>query len=113
MRLAEGERKGTQWRLPARLPGLELNLVLVGVAVDQLAGDAEWRGNARQGVRREPSRILDLVPVDLDLARCVLGGESEHQRVRERPRLAGEVLDPADLDPDFLANLPTDSVLKR
>ena len=40
-------------------------------------------------------------------------GEADHERVRERPRLAREVGDPVDLDADLLLELAGDALLER
>src|SRR5690606_37839041 len=51
--------------------------------------------------------------VDPDLAPGVLRGEGDHQRVREGPGLAPEIVDPPYLDPDLLHHLSSDGLLQR
>src|SRR5262249_43388568 len=81
--------------------------------VDQAARDAELRRNERQVVLSEPAGVEQLLLVDPDLAVCVPRREADHQRMRERPRLAAEVADVCDLDPDLLADLAGHSLLQR
>ena len=59
------------------------------------------------------SRFGDFGGVRPQLAAGVFGGIRDHQRMRERPRLAGEVADVADRDAYFLAHLAVDAILDR
>jgi branched-chain amino acid aminotransferase len=58
-------------------------------------------------------RLGDLRRVDADLAAGVFGGEADHQRVGERPRLAADVAHVGDLDPHLLTDLAADRLLER
>src|SRR6185436_600222 len=62
---------------------------------------------------RAPVRLGDLRRVDAQLAARVLGGETDHQRVGERPRLAAEVAHLAELDAHLLADLAAHRLLER
>src|SRR4029453_14556423 len=68
----------------------------------------EQRGHA---VGPEPTGVLDLTPVDADLACAVARLEAEHERVRKRPRLASEPAHVLDLDPGFLPHLAHNRLL--
>src|SRR6185437_13536822 len=51
--------------------------------------------------------------VDDDLLADPLGEKAHHQGRRERPRLRAQVLDPADIDPGLLHDLPPYAFLRR
>src|ERR1039458_1098097 len=76
--------------------------------VDQTSSDAEWRRDFGQIVRFEPSGVHDLLAIDLDLARQPGSKEADHQGVRERPWLAAEIANEADLHADCLPFAPFD-----
>ncbi|MCY1372429.1 hypothetical protein D9M69_596340 [compost metagenome] len=61
----------------------------------------------------EPLRILDLIDLHDDLAGRIFGMEAEHQRMRERPALAAQVLQVLDLDPHLFAHLARHALLDR
>src|SRR3712207_1034627 len=80
--------------------------------VDHGAGDAVPRRDHREIFHRIPVRVLDLCRFHPHLSARVVGGESYHQRARERPRLAPEVPDVRELDPDLLVDLPSYGLLE-
>src|SRR4051794_26316452 len=88
-------------------------------AVDDVPGDRDGRrqrlraGARAQLLPAEPAGLLDLVVVDPQLLLGRPGDEAEHQRLRERPRLAGDVADVGDGDPDLLGDLPDHGRLGR
>src|SRR5262249_6619384 len=73
--------------------------------------DAHLGGQPRQVLAVVPVRLGQLLRVDADLAGGVAGGEADHELVRERPGLAAEVAQVADLDPRFLVDLARDRLL--
>src|SRR4051794_23269611 len=81
-------------------------------AVDDVPGDRDGRrqrlraGARAQLLPAEPPGLLDLVVVDPQLLLGRPGHEAQHQRLRERPGLAGDVADVGDGDPDLLGDLP-------
>src|SRR5215207_9509814 len=89
--------------------------VLFHEVVYHCAGDADPRGNPhgdfRELVRPVPSCVLDLSGFGYQFAARVIRGKADHERVREGPRLATEVPDVPDLDPDFFAHLAADGLL--
>ncbi len=80
--------------------------------VDQLASDRDRRRNVGKLIATEPLGVDDLGRVDLDLARLPVGGEPDHQAVRERPWLATPVTNVADLDADLFADLALDGTFQ-
>src|SRR5215208_4793816 len=60
-----------------------------------------------------PAGVLDLTGFRSQVATRVICGKGDHERVRERPRLAPEVPDVRDLDPDLLAHLADYSLFYR
>src|ERR671917_100817 len=90
---------GRQWRLDAG-SGYEV--------VDHAPGDAHLRRKLGELVRAVPTGVLDLAGLQPDLPSRVVGGEADHERVREGPRLAAEVPEVLDLDTDLLAHLAVD-----
>src|SRR4051794_27234231 len=81
--------------------------------VNQAAGDADARRDVGEFIDAEPVGSSELARVDGDLARSPLRAEAEHQRVREGPGLAAEILDVGDLDPHLLADLAAHRRLQR
>ena len=73
--------------------------------VDQAAGDCEGGRDTGELVGGEPTGVRQLAFLELELTSRVLGGEADHQRVGEGPRLAAEVADVAEVDPHLLAHL--------
>lgn len=61
-------------------------------------------------------RFDDLIPIDRDLGRCRGGEVAEHQGIRERPRLTGDVANVIGIethrDPDFLGYLTPHCLLR-
>ncbi len=57
--------------------------------------------------------MLNLFIVNPKLSCSPRGGEAQHQRVRERPRLAPKVADVLHLDADFFKYLAPDALLNR
>src|SRR5690606_22362159 len=104
---------GPARELPARRWRLLLSAELGQPRVDQAASDADARREERQRVGREERRLRDLDAVDPDLAARVLGGEADHERVREGPGLAAEVAHVRDLDADLFADLARDGLFER
>ena len=64
-----------------------------------------------QLVAGEPAGLVDLVAVDVDLGGGGAGHEAEHEAGRERPGLAGDVLDLADGDAGLLVHLAAHRLL--
>ncbi len=63
-------------------------------------------GQVGQGVLwPEPARIIDFVCLDTQFPARILGGISHHQRMRERPGLAAEILDIVHAQPHFFHDL--------
>ena len=58
-------------------------------------------------------RVDQLGLLDAQVAADPGGREADHERVRERPGLAGEVGDVGDLDADLLLELARDALLER
>src|SRR5438874_7643969 len=81
--------------------------------VDQSSSDRDSARKFRQLQYIEPLRVLDFARLWRDLARAPLGDERDHQRMRERPRLAREVADAADAHADFLLHLAREALLER
>src|SRR5207248_5823593 len=61
----------------------------------------------------EPLCVLDFAGLRRDLAIAPLGNEGDHQRMRERPRLAREVADVRDAHADLLLHLAREALLER
>src|SRR5262249_36542072 len=83
--------------------------------IDQPASDADSSRQTRQIFNIfdvEPARVLDFRAVDPNFSAGVLGEERDHERVRERPRLAGEVPHPAHAHADLLMHLPLQTLLQ-
>src|SRR5699024_439139 len=86
---------------------------VVQPAVEELAGDGDGRGcpDRRRGdgvpqlLASEPSQGGDLGPVRGELTAGCLGGEPEHERTREGPRLGPEVLGICDLEVGLFPDL--------
>src|SRR5206468_4419921 len=79
--------------------------------VDQPPGDRHARRQLRDCIEVKPSRFRDLGVVRPEIASRIFSGECDHKRVRKRPRLAREVLEPANLDADFLAHFAANAIL--
>ena len=60
-----------------------------------------------------PAGFDDLVLLDHEIAGSVFGGETDHQRVWKRPRLAVEVFDVCDFDPNLLFDLSVHRLFQR
>ena len=73
-----------------------------------MPGGIIGRSSARYHCASTISRL-----VDDDVAARPRGLEPDHQRVRERPRLAGDVAHVGDLHPDLLAHLAVHGLLHR
>src|SRR5258708_22702577 len=83
---------------------------------DQSASDADSSRKPRQIFkisRIEPPRILDFRPIYANFAAVIIGEERNHERMRERPSLAGEATRLAHADPDFLIHLALQTLLQR
>ncbi len=78
-----------------------------------MAGNGPRRRQRRQLIDAKPARILDLVFLHDDFATGIFGVEAEHQRMRERPALAADVVQVLHLDADFLAHLARHAMLHR
>src|SRR5262245_55697774 len=77
--------------------------------IDQPSSDADSSRQTRQIFNFfdvEPARVLDFGAVDPNFSTFIVGEERDHERVRERPGLAGEVARLAHADADFLMRLP-------
>src|SRR5215212_7622613 len=81
--------------------------------VDHGPRDADPGRERREVVHPIPAGVLYLLRVHSKLAAGIIGGKPDHERVRERPRLAPEVPHVRDLDPDLLAYLPLYGLLYR
>src|SRR5512134_1034678 len=96
----------------AMAPALPARMTARQVRVDEFARDRNAGGYLGQNVpRTEPARSGDLVRIQHQFAARVLGRERNHQRVRKRPRLAGEVAQVLDGEPHLLEHLAMDRVL--
>ena len=73
--------------------------------------DASDGRNFRQMIRMEPSERFELRSVRMSFTGNVICVKSEHERVRERPALAGEVADIADGYAGFLHNFACNGFL--
>src|SRR4051812_15620273 len=89
-------------------------------AVEDVAGDGDRRrerpraGSRAQLVAGEPAGLLDLVRVQPQrVAGLRARHEPQHQGLGERPRLAADVTEVGDLEPDLLGDLPRDRGLGR
>ena len=60
-----------------------------------------------------PQGVLDLGRIDNDIPALGLAPAAEHQRIGERPRLAGEIAHVANVDPGFLEDLPPHGCFER
>src|SRR4028119_2270633 len=93
---------------PGALSGRPLTSGRGDEVFDHAPGDAYLRGKLWEGVGTVPACVLDLAGLGRELAAGVVRGEADHERVREGPRLAAEVAEVLDLDPDLLAHLAVD-----
>src|SRR5262249_7204779 len=84
-----------------------------GVVRDDEARDRVARGAGRELVAVEPAGVLELVLVDRDLAARVPGDEADHELAGERPVLAPDVLDVADVDAHLFLDFARDCPLER
>src|SRR4051794_29918609 len=76
-------------------------------------GRRQQRVAAVQVGAGEPPHVLELAVGGARLTARRPGLESEHQRRRERPRLAAAIDDVVDRDAALLTNLPDDRLLER
>src|SRR5439155_9586466 len=60
----------------------------------------------------EPARVLDFSAVDLNFSARIVGEKRNHERMRERPGLAGEVAHLAHADSNFLIHLSLQTLLQ-
>src|SRR5882672_2001034 len=81
--------------------------------VDQSASDRDFAWKFRQLQYIEPFCFLDFRFLRSHLAALPVADERDHQRVRERPRLAREVADVAYSQADFLVHLAREALLER
>src|SRR5208283_4154253 len=79
--------------------------------IDQVPGDADRAGQLRQRIERKPLRVRDLVVAGANLSAGVFRRKGDHERMRKRPGLAGDVLQAAYLHADFLAHFAVDAIL--
>ncbi len=79
--------------------------------IDQSPGDAARRWDVRQFSVVEPAGVGDLVIVDTDLAAGEGGVEAQHQGVRERPGLAGEITQVLHPDAGLFHDFPVHRLL--
>src|SRR5215204_2956493 len=77
------------------------------------AGDAYLGRQLREVVCGVPAGVFDLTGFRSQVATRIICGKADHERVRERPRLAPEVPDVRDLDADLLAHLADDGLFYR
>src|SRR5215211_6382953 len=77
------------------------------------AGDAYFGRQVWEVVCGVPAGVFDLTGFRSQVATLVICGKGDHERVRERPRLAPEVPDVRYLDPDLLAHLADDGLFYR
>src|SRR5438874_7018656 len=80
--------------------------------VDQSSSDRDSARKFRQLQYIEPLCVLDFPGLRRDLAAAQLGDERDHQRMRERPRLARDVADVRDEDTDILVLCVLDALLE-
>ena len=69
------------------------------------------REHARRLLAREPARIHDFGGIERQLLAQRLAPTADHQRMRERPGLARDIVHLAHLDAGFFLHLAADSVL--
>src|SRR5919112_3784229 len=75
------------------------------------AGDAYPGRQSRQVICSVPAGVFDLAGLWVQISTHVICRKADHERVRERPRLAPEVPDVRDLDTYLLAHLADDGLL--
>ena len=80
--------------------------------VDETSGDRDARGNHRNLISAEPLRVRDLDGIAHNLSVNPVGAETEHQRMRKRPRLAADVTHVADGHTDFFHRLANDGLFE-
>src|SRR5215210_653950 len=97
--------------LPRCLEVFRVEVVPLHEVVYHGAGDTYFWRQLRQVVRRVPAGVFDLTGFGGQAATRVIRGKTDHERVRKRPRLAPEVPDVRDLDPDLLPHLADDGLL--
>src|SRR5437870_7275565 len=81
--------------------------------IDQSASDRDFAWKFRQLQYVEPLCFLDFGFLRSHLAALPVADERDHQRVRERPRLAREVADVVYAHADFLVHLAREALLER
>src|SRR5712675_2717588 len=81
--------------------------------IEQAASDRDFAWKFRQLQYIEPVCRLYFFRLRSQLAARPLADERDHQRMRERPRLAGEVADVVYSHADFLADLARHALLER
>ena len=80
--------------------------------INEPARNADWWWQHWQPVNRVPSRILHLIPIDLELAFRMFSSKPDHQRMRKWPGLAAEVANITDTDSNFFLYLPLHSLFE-
>src|SRR4028119_1592402 len=99
-------------RLPRRFEVLRA-AVFGHELVDHRACDADPRREHREVIDGVPTDVFYLFGVLPKLATDVICCKTDHQGVRERPRLTPEVSQVRNLDPHLLAYLPIYGLLYR
>src|SRR2546429_5557902 len=83
--------------------------------IDQPASDADSSRQPRQIFKIfhvEPLRVFDFRSVDANFAAAIVREERDHERMRERPRLTGEVAHVTYPDPDLFIYLALQALLQ-
>src|SRR5213075_921763 len=86
---------------------------LIDNCINQSASDRDSARKFRQLQYFEPLSVFDFRVLQLQLAADPVADERDHQRVRERPRLAGEVANVVYAHTDFLLHFPRQALLER
>src|SRR5215212_4004232 len=97
-----GSRYSCPRALLWRFEGLRAAAMLGHERVDHGPCDADPGRERREVVYLIPAGVFYLLRVHSKLAASVIGSKPNHQRVRERPRLASKVSHVRDLNPDLL-----------
>src|SRR4051812_44673009 len=107
---------GSPISLPPRHPRSRLvddEPATLGPIVDEATRNAELGRDLGQVVAPIPASLSQLTVAKGNLASKVICPETDHDRVRERPGLAAEVVDVSKLDTDLFAHLAADGILQR
>src|SRR2546421_6714004 len=83
--------------------------------IDQAASDADSSRQPRQIFKIfhvEPLRVFDFRSVDANLSAEIVREERDHERMRERPRLTGEIPHVTYLDSDLFIYLALQALLQ-